>query len=241
MVRGPLDGMIHTDHLGTPHKMTDANQAVVWSAYYKPFGAATVTVSTITNNLRFPGQYFDAETGLYQNGFRDYNSVIGRYIEPDPLLADAFVGSFFARILKAYSYVEDNPVKLVDKDGLSDTRVSGSGYGWEAMLLLGGGQGSSQCCDGKNLWSVRYFKICGGLGAIASAGGSVTIGDNKNCPNGYAGATLEAAFGPVSGVNTLGSNWSDLGGGGGWGAKIFVLCISKFTQPPAIIGQCSCR
>lgn len=42
-----LDGMIHTDHLGTPHKMTDANQAVVWSAYYKPFGAAIITVSTL--------------------------------------------------------------------------------------------------------------------------------------------------------------------------------------------------
>src|SRR5271169_6581565 len=77
--------MIHTDHLGTPHKMTDTNQAVVWFAYYKPFGAATVTVSTITNNLRFPGQYFDAETGLNYNYRRDYNPVIGRYIEADPL------------------------------------------------------------------------------------------------------------------------------------------------------------
>jgi RHS repeat-associated protein len=78
------DGMIHTDHLGTPHKMTDANQVIVWSTYYKPFGAATIAVSTITNNLRFPGQYFDVETGLNYNYFRDYNPAIGRYIEADP-------------------------------------------------------------------------------------------------------------------------------------------------------------
>jgi RHS repeat-associated protein len=76
----------HTDHLATPHKMTDSSGAVVWSAYYKPFGAATVTVSTITNNLRFPGQYYDFETGLSYNYFRDYNPVIGRYVEADPLM-----------------------------------------------------------------------------------------------------------------------------------------------------------
>jgi hypothetical protein len=54
-----LDGMIHNDHLGTPQKLTDSNGTVVWAADYKPFGEAT-----ITNNLRFPGQYYDAETGL---------------------------------------------------------------------------------------------------------------------------------------------------------------------------------
>ena len=42
----------HNDHLGTPQKMTDASGTVVWSADYKPFGEATITVSTITNNLR---------------------------------------------------------------------------------------------------------------------------------------------------------------------------------------------
>jgi uncharacterized protein RhaS with RHS repeats len=66
----------HNDHLATPQKMTDSSGAVVWSADYKPFGEATVTVSTITNNLRGIGQYFDAETGLNYNYFRDYNPAI---------------------------------------------------------------------------------------------------------------------------------------------------------------------
>src|SRR5271169_3990989 len=103
--------MIHTDHLGTPHKMTDTNQAVVWFAYYKPFGAATVTVSTITSNLRFPGQYYDAETGLNYNYYRDYNPVIGRYEEADPI-----------GILKGenhlYAYAGNDPVQYVDPLGL---------------------------------------------------------------------------------------------------------------------------
>jgi RHS protein len=59
---GSPDTMIHNDHLATPQKMTDASGAVVWAADYKPFGEATITVSTITNNLRFPGQYYDAES-----------------------------------------------------------------------------------------------------------------------------------------------------------------------------------
>jgi RHS repeat-associated protein len=75
--------MIHNDHLGTPQKMTDALGTLVWAADYKPFGEANVTISTITNNLRFPGQYFDAETGLNYNYFRNYNPQIGRYMTVD--------------------------------------------------------------------------------------------------------------------------------------------------------------
>jgi RHS repeat-associated protein len=103
----------HTDHLGTPHKMTDSNQSIVWSAYYKPFGAATVTVSTITNNLRFPGQYYDAETGNNYNYFRDYNPTIGRYIESDP----AYI---YILNINPYTYVENRPVTKTDRLGLFD-------------------------------------------------------------------------------------------------------------------------
>ena len=53
------------DHLGTPQKLTAVNGAVVWSVKYSSFGEADVDPSSsITNNLRFPGQYEDSETGL---------------------------------------------------------------------------------------------------------------------------------------------------------------------------------
>ncbi len=91
--------------------MTDSTGAVVWAADYKPFGEATVTVSTITNNLRFPGQYFDAETGLLYNLNRDYNQVIGRYIEADPIGQKSGIN--------LYQYVDSNPVNWIDPEGLA--------------------------------------------------------------------------------------------------------------------------
>ena len=71
----------HTDHLGTPQVVTDATQQVVWQGEYSPFGKVTETVSLVVQNLRFPGQYFDEESDLHYNYFRDYDPTIGRYID----------------------------------------------------------------------------------------------------------------------------------------------------------------
>ncbi len=58
----------HNDHLGTPQKMTAVNGLVVWAAKYSSFGKAEVDpASTVENNLRFAGQYEDAETRLHYN------------------------------------------------------------------------------------------------------------------------------------------------------------------------------
>jgi RHS repeat-associated protein len=110
--------------------MTDSSGTVVWAADYKPFGEATITVSTITNNLRFPGQYFDAETGLHQNGYRDYN-LNGRYIEADPI-ASGIIKLFrsepqinirlfrpgLPNDLNLYAYASNNSLRFTDPLGL---------------------------------------------------------------------------------------------------------------------------
>jgi len=62
---------VHNDHLATPQRLTDSTSAVSWSADYEPFGKAQ-TIG-IEFNLRFPGQYFDAETGLHYNWHRYYD------------------------------------------------------------------------------------------------------------------------------------------------------------------------
>ena len=59
----------------------------------------------LTCNLRFPGQYYQAETGLNQNIQRDYDPLTGRYAESDPLGLRAG--------LNTYSYVSGNPVSNV--------------------------------------------------------------------------------------------------------------------------------
>ena len=76
----------HTDQLGTPKTLTNASQAIVWSVPLEEFGNELASgVRTVENPLRFPGQYYDQETGLHQNYFRDYDPKTGRYIEPDPI------------------------------------------------------------------------------------------------------------------------------------------------------------
>ncbi len=102
----------HNDHLGTPQKMTALNGAVVWSAKYEAFGKATVDAgSTVENNLRFPGQYYDNETGECYNWKRYYNPIIGRYISED------LIKLYYRPNL--YAYVNDAPLTFIDEKGLS--------------------------------------------------------------------------------------------------------------------------
>jgi RHS repeat-associated protein len=90
--------------------MTDASGTVVWEAGYMPFGEARVLVADIVNNLRFPGQYFDAETGFHYNRHRYYDPDTGRYLTPDPIGLDGG--------MNLYVYVDGNPVNRVDPYGL---------------------------------------------------------------------------------------------------------------------------
>ena len=72
----------------------------MWLADYEPFGQVSLPVATVSNNLRFPGQYFDEETGLHYNYFRDYDPGIGRYVQSDPIGIDGG--------LSLYGYARQN-------------------------------------------------------------------------------------------------------------------------------------
>ncbi len=103
----------HTDHLGTPQAVTDINQTVVWRGNYDPFGEVTEQVALVEQNIRFPGQYFDQETGLHYNYFRDYDTLLGRYIESDPIGLDGGINTFL--------YVSNKPLNRVDIFGLAES------------------------------------------------------------------------------------------------------------------------
>ncbi|NWC93003.1 RHS repeat protein [Pseudomonas sp. IPO3778] len=76
----------HTDQIGTPLEMTDQEGQIVWQATYKAWGSIeTLAVNEVEQNLRFQGQYFDAETGLHYNTFRYYDPEVGRFITQDPI------------------------------------------------------------------------------------------------------------------------------------------------------------
>jgi RHS repeat-associated protein len=122
----------HNDHLGTPQAMSDASGRKVWEAEYEPFGKAVVNQDPdgdgqiVINNLRFPGQYFDAETGLHYNYYRDYQPETGRYLQPDPI---GLMGG-----LNPYRYVRNNPINAMDPLGLYDIDVH---YYLTRQLALG--------------------------------------------------------------------------------------------------------
>ena len=66
--------------------MYDATGAEVWSATIDAYGDLRNLTGTRTAcPFRWPGQYEDAETGLYYNRFRYYDPSLGAYVTPDPL------------------------------------------------------------------------------------------------------------------------------------------------------------
>jgi RHS repeat-associated protein len=98
--------------------MTDTSGALVWRAEHTPFGGIyALTVGTTANNLRFPGQYFDGETGLAQNWFRDYKHNTGRYWEPDPLALHLLQTGTGPSVF-VYAYAYNSPLSIVDPLGL---------------------------------------------------------------------------------------------------------------------------
>jgi len=99
----------NNDHLGTPQQLLDSAGQVVWQAQYSAFGKANISINIIENNLRLPGQYYDSETGLHQNFYRDYDPALGRYIESDPI---GLAGG-----INFYAYVYQNPLKYTDPTG----------------------------------------------------------------------------------------------------------------------------
>lgn len=79
-------GYYLNDHLGTPHAVIDAGGSILWSADYDTFGRAyAYSISTLTQPLRFPGQYEDPESGLHYNWHRYYLPDAGRYNRVDPM------------------------------------------------------------------------------------------------------------------------------------------------------------
>jgi RHS repeat-associated protein len=67
----------------------DTANALRWTWLAEPFGTTAANqdpqgLGPFTFNLRLPGQYFDAETGLHHNGQRDYDPTLGRFVQPDP-------------------------------------------------------------------------------------------------------------------------------------------------------------
>ena len=103
---------VWSDHLNTPRELTRVNASnnthvSIWKWDSLPFGETQPNgnpsnLGIMTFNQRFPGQYYDKETGLHQNWNRDYDPKIGRYVQSDPIGLAAGPNT--------YAYVGCNPI-----------------------------------------------------------------------------------------------------------------------------------
>ncbi|MEX3980862.1 RHS repeat-associated core domain-containing protein [Paraburkholderia sp. EG287A] len=115
--QAPLDsGRVYyvvVNQVGLAEQIDDDECRTVWRARdIDPYGTVTVADhGEIEYNLRFPGHYYDAPTGLHYNRFRTYSPALCRYLQSDP------VGQ--AGGVNLYAYTA-NPLVAVDIQGLKD-------------------------------------------------------------------------------------------------------------------------
>ncbi len=101
---------LNSDHLGRPETATDANQSIAWQNSNFAFGSRVSVDNVGGLNIGLPGQYYDQESLLWHNGYRTYDSRIGRYLESDPIGLGGGTNT--------YIYAGNDPIANVDLLGL---------------------------------------------------------------------------------------------------------------------------
>lgn len=135
---------VHSDHIDTPRVITRQDQTIVWRwDAAEAFGATSpdqnpTGLGAFAFNQRFPGQVFDAETGLFQNWNREYDPTIGGYIQSDPI---GLAGG-----INTYGYVNGDPISGFDPDGLYERSDIAGAY-------------SHYCRGSGNSWTTPYSSI----------------------------------------------------------------------------------
>jgi RHS repeat-associated protein len=150
---------VHADHLNTPRKVTrPSDNKPVWTWESEAFGNTLPNenpsnLGSFAYNLRFPGQYYDQETGLNYNYFRDYDSSNGRYTTSDPI---GLAGG-----INTYAYVGGNPVNFTDPKGQSVGAVAGAEAGFfvcSPYCAAGGAVLGGLATTGAGIWI--YNQVC---------------------------------------------------------------------------------
>ncbi|HJP91658.1 MAG TPA: RHS repeat-associated core domain-containing protein [Pyrinomonadaceae bacterium] len=115
------------DHLGSPRVVTNSSAGVVSRHDYMPFGEelgsgvggrSTGIGFGVADGERqkFTQKERDTETGLDYFGARYYGCSLGRFTTADPLMASGRASA--PQSWNRYSYVLNNPVNLIDPNGL---------------------------------------------------------------------------------------------------------------------------
>lgn len=193
----------YNSHLGQPLKLFDKAGKITWAARSQAFGQTTVFVNETENNLRFPGQYEDGETGLFYNHHRYYDPATGLYIQEDPM--------GIAAGLNWYAYGFNNPLHWVDPLGLlclpswAKGALAGAAGGLIGGFVSGGFYGA--------LFGALSGAIGGGVGgglgdAFQAAGESAAAAFEDDVPK---GGRYHAGRGPLLGAAATAASRGVLG------------------------------
>lgn len=106
---------VHRDGAPVPLALVNADGTVDQVFETEAYGRVIAGDPTATLS-RFPGHWYDPETGLHYNRWRYYDPVSATYLSPEPLGLEGG--------LEAYGYVSGRPLALIDLDGLMGTQVT---------------------------------------------------------------------------------------------------------------------
>jgi RHS repeat-associated protein len=109
----PVLYYVHADHLNRPIMVTNSAGEPVWQAVWKPFGEEESITGSLTYDARFPGQWFQIESGLHWNWNRHYDPGTGRYVQPDPVGLMAMLSDGPS----IYGYARQSPLGWIDPNG----------------------------------------------------------------------------------------------------------------------------
>jgi RHS repeat-associated protein len=129
----------HSDHLGSVRLGSTSSRTVSFDVAYAPFGEAYAASGSA--DPAFTGQRQDTVTGLYDFPAREYNPQ-GRWPSPDPS-GLASLNPTDPQSLNRYAYVRNNPLAMIDPQGLDecDEDFSDAEEGGFTGLCGGGGGG----------------------------------------------------------------------------------------------------
>ncbi|MBN2383243.1 RHS repeat-associated core domain-containing protein [bacterium] len=117
MIKNGVTYRLITDHLGSIRMVVNKDTgAIVQQMDYDEFGNVITDTNPGFQPFGFAGGLYDADTGLVRFGYRDYDSMVGRWIIRDIIL-------FTSSERNLYVYVEDDPINWIDNNGLSKSKV----------------------------------------------------------------------------------------------------------------------
>jgi RHS repeat-associated protein len=176
---------VEPDALGTPRAVVDPTRDVAvwrWPLESEAFGAdapdpdADADGVAFTFDMRFPGQRFDAASGLNYNYYRDYESSTGRYVESDPI---GLSGG-----LSTYSYVSSKPLESTDPFGQRGRRGTPHDDDWLKSARNDAISALDNCnmkdCDPANPYAISQQQLDEIKQKVKSADIKFD-GDNKDC------------------------------------------------------------